>query len=90
MINLFQSEVDPEVFGFTQDASGQNLPTRFAPWRKTNQGGSLYLGAGESSAQLGASDPVIRAVESQGYYLVATRSSRPIDRRRQQWRYAAE
>ena len=80
MINLFQSAVDPEVFGFTHDSTGQNLPDKFAPWRKASQGGSLYLGTGESEAQLGSDDPVVRAVESQGFYLAGTRSIRQTDR----------
>jgi hypothetical protein len=88
MINLFQSAVDPEVFGFTQDTTGQNLPAKFAPWRKSSQGGSLYLGIGESSAQLGSDDPVIRAVQSQGFYLVGTQSRRPENRWNRQWRNA--
>jgi hypothetical protein len=77
MIYLFQSQADSAVFAFTQDAAGQNLPEKYAPWQKSRPGGSLYLGVGESSAQLGSSDPVIRAVESQGYYLVGTPSRRP-------------
>jgi hypothetical protein len=85
MINLFQSDLDPEVFGFTQDATGRNLPGKFAPWRKSSQGASLYLGAGETSAQLGSGDPVIRAVQTQGFYLVGTRSRRTMDRWKQQW-----
>ncbi|HBK09043.1 MAG TPA: hypothetical protein DDZ81_24825 [Acetobacteraceae bacterium] len=72
MISLFQSDANPGVFGFTRDATGQNLPARFAPWRKNPRAGSLFLGAGESSAQVGTGDPVIRAVETQGYYLVGT------------------
>jgi hypothetical protein len=88
MINLFQSDADPEVFGFTQDSTGQNLPDKFAPWRKSSQGGSLYLGTGECSAQLGENDPVIRAVERQGFYVVGTRTQRPVDRWKQNWRYA--
>ena len=70
MISLFQSDATPGVFGFTRDATGQNLPTRFAPWRKNQQASSLFLGAGESSAQVGTGDPVIRAVDAQGFYLV--------------------
>jgi hypothetical protein len=85
MINLFQSAVDPEVFGFTQDANGENLPAKFAPWRKSSRGGSLYLGIGESSAQLGAVDPVIRAVQTQGYYLVEAPSRRPAERWKRHW-----
>jgi hypothetical protein len=88
MINLFQSAVDPEVFGFTRDATGQNLPAQFAPWRKSSQGGSLYLGIGESSAALGSADPVIRAVQTQGFCLVGTQSPRPADRWKRQWRHA--
>jgi hypothetical protein len=77
MINLFQSEVDLEVFGFTRNATGENLPVQFAPWRKVSKGGSLYLGTGEFSAQLGSADPVIRAVQSEGFYLVGARPRRP-------------
>ena len=88
MINLFQSAADPEVFGFTRDATGQNLPEKFAPWRKSDRGGSLYLGIGESSAQLGPADPVVRAVQTQGFYLVGTQSRGPMDRWKRQWRNA--
>jgi hypothetical protein len=88
MINLFQSAVDPEVFGFTRDANGENLPAQFAPWRKSSQGGSLYLGIGESSAELGSVDPVIRAVQNQGFYLVEAQSRRPADRWKRHWRRA--
>lgn len=84
MIKLFQSATDPEVFGFTRDATGENLPAKFAPWRKSDHGGSLYLGIGESSAQLGAGDPVIRAVQTQGFYLVGVRSRTPADRWKRQ------
>jgi hypothetical protein len=88
MLNLFQSVVGPEVFGFTGDATGQNLPEKFAPWRKSSQGGSLYLGIGESSAQLGAGDPVIRAVQTGGFYLVGASTQSPMDRWKRQWRHA--
>ncbi|HEY4171902.1 MAG TPA: hypothetical protein VGM42_02660 [Rhodopila sp.] len=88
MLSLFQSAADPEVFGFTRDATGQNLPEKFTPWRKSTQGGSLYLGIGESSAQLGAGDPVIRAVQTQGFYLVGAPSQSPADRWKRQWRNA--
>jgi hypothetical protein len=88
MINLFQSAADPDVFGFTRDATGQNLPERFAPWRKSSQGGSLYLGIGESSAQLGTDDPVVRAVQTRGFYLVGAPARSPIDRWKRQWRDA--
>jgi hypothetical protein len=88
MINLFQSGVDPEVFGFTQDATGRNLPERFAPWTKSSKGGSLYLGVGESSAQLGSDDPVIRAVQTKGFYLVGAQPRPSTDRWKRQWRNA--
>jgi hypothetical protein len=78
MIYLFQSEADQAVFAFTQDSTGRNLPPKFAPWKNSKQGGSLYLGVGESSAQLGPGDPVLRAVETQGYYLVAAPSRSPM------------
>jgi hypothetical protein len=88
MLNLFQSDLNPEVFGFTRDATGQNLPDKFAPWRKSSKGGALYLGVGESSAQLGSDDPVIRAVQTQGFYLIGAPSRRPMDRWKRQWHNA--
>jgi hypothetical protein len=81
MISLFQSDTNPAVFGFTRDPTGQNLPTDYAPWRKSPGAGSLFLGVGESSAQLGAGDPVIRAMDSNGYYLVGGASRRTRHRR---------
>ena len=86
MINLFQSVVNPEVFGLTLDSTGENLPDKFAPWRKAGNGGSLYLGTGESSDQLGSADPVLRAVESQGFYLAGTRCVWPADQWKRKWR----
>jgi hypothetical protein len=88
MIKLFQSTVDPEIFGFTRDADGANLPARYAPWRKSGQGGSLYLGIGESSAELSTADPVIRAVQTQGFYVVGTQSRRSADQWKRSWRHA--
>ena len=86
MLTLFQSATVPEVLGFTRDATGQNLPEKFAPWRKSTRGGTLYLGIGESSAQLGAEDPVIRAVQTRGFYLVGAPSQSPFDRWKRQRR----
>lgn len=74
MISLFQSDATPGVFGFTRDTTGQNLPSRFAPWRRNQQASSLFLGVGESLAQVGIGDPVIRAVDAQGFYLVGAPS----------------
>jgi hypothetical protein len=87
MINRFQSDLDLEVFGFTRDTTGRNLPEKFAPWRKSSQAASLYLGAGESSAQLGSGDPAIRAVQTHGYYVVGIQSKCPTDRWRRHWRH---
>jgi hypothetical protein len=65
-IYLFWSQADVEVFGFTADVDGQNLPAEFAPWERNGDGACLYAGPGES---LPVSDPVRLAIQSEGFYL---------------------
>jgi hypothetical protein len=74
-IYLFWSETDSEVFGFTANIEGENLPAGFAPWSKSGQGGALYLGPAEDLTALSVSNSVIRAVQRDGFYLGRSCSS---------------
>ena len=68
-LTLFRSTKEPDIFGFTSDPTGHNLPGQFGPWHKAGQGSSAQTYAGNSLEGLALSDPVIRAVEHEGYYL---------------------
>jgi hypothetical protein len=68
-IFLFQSGYDAEVFGFTSDAAGKNLPAEFSPWTRDGEGSAMRIGVGEGLAGAGASAAVIRAVKRDGFYL---------------------
>jgi hypothetical protein len=68
-ISLFRSGKAPDVFGFTADPTGGNLPTEFAPWEMAGSGTAAQSYAGTSLDGLALSDPVIRAVARDGFYL---------------------
>jgi hypothetical protein len=70
---LFFSDTDEDVFAFTSDPEGENLPAEFAPWLKNGDGAALYIGPEDSVT----SNPVLRAVRRDGFYLA--RSARPAD-----------
>jgi hypothetical protein len=66
---LFRSTKEPDMFGFTSDPTGNNIPGQFGPWLKAGEGSSAQTYAGDSLEGLALSDPVIRAVEHEGFYL---------------------
>ena len=66
---MFRSVKEPDVFGFTADASGGNLPGELGPWRRAGVGTAARSYAGGSLDGLASSDPVIKAVERDGFYL---------------------
>jgi hypothetical protein len=68
-ISLFRSTKEPGVFGFTADPTGANLPAEFAPWQRSGSGTAAQAYAGSSLDGLAASDPVVKAVERDGFYL---------------------
>lgn len=60
---LFRSTKDRDVFGFTADPAGANLPAALGPWQ---QAGAGSLGVGLDG--LATFDPVITAVERDGFF----------------------
>ena len=78
-IFLFHSQKDAKVYAVTNDLTGANLPSGFAPWHP--QSGQVIV-AGVDLAAGGQSPDVARALERYGYYLAtapvtATRKARP-------------
>ena len=68
-ISLFRSTKEPDVFGFTADPTGSNLPAELGPWQSAGAGTAATSYAGTSLDGLATSDPVMRAVERDGFYL---------------------
>lgn len=68
-ISLFRSCTEPAVFGFTADPTGCNLPAEFGPWLKAGAGTAAQTYAGDCLDGIALSDPIIRAVDSDGFYL---------------------
>jgi hypothetical protein len=69
LLTLFRSSKQPDVFGFTADPSGSNLPDEFAPWEKAGEGSAAQTYAGGSLDEIASSDPVLKAVEHDGFYI---------------------
>jgi len=64
---LFQSGIEPEVFGLTADAAGLNLPSAFKPWQR--YGNALNVCASKVVTSANSSDTIIRTVQREGFYL---------------------
>jgi len=67
-LHIFQSRKTPELFAFTVDETGQNLPPEDRPWEKA--GNAIPLGTTMAST----SPEIDRQIERDGYALVKGRS----------------
>jgi hypothetical protein len=67
---IFQSRRDPLVVAFSRDASGKNLPRKLGPWAKLD---GAALSVGGEIEEIGSADPVIAAIEEQGFYVGRTK-----------------
>jgi hypothetical protein len=63
---IFQSSKDSDIFGFTTDHTGANLPSQFGPW---NSIGGHALPAGTGIAGVAGSDVIANALMTHGYYV---------------------
>src|ERR1700733_8694892 len=63
-LHILQSRKTPELFGFTVDETGDNLPTEDRPWEKA--GNAIPLGITMAST----SPEIDRQIERNGYALV--------------------
>jgi hypothetical protein len=74
-IYLFWSEWYAEVFGFTSDPKGENLPADLAPWSRNGGGQAIYARPDENQAP----NTVVEAIQRDGFYLARnfSRSASP-------------
>jgi hypothetical protein len=69
-IHLFQSTRELDVFDFTSDKRGANLPADLAPWTRSGEGCAVETGPDIAVlAGGGSSDPVVSAIEHGGFYV---------------------
>lgn len=72
-LHLFHSLAVPNVFGFTQDATGTNLPPEYAPWEHAGEDAVFNIALSQETLVDGIANPICTAVERDGYYLGRTR-----------------
>jgi len=65
MLHIFQSAKMPELYGFTVDATGANLPVQDGPWEIAGNN-ALPLGTTMAST----SPEIAHQIEHNGYALV--------------------
>jgi hypothetical protein len=69
-IHLFKSAREPDVFGFTGDETGNNLPVELGPWTRSGGGAPIETGPGtDALAGIGSSGPMMEAIEKDGFYV---------------------
>jgi hypothetical protein len=72
-LHVFRSISVPELYGFTADAAGANLPVETGPWAAAGE--ELPLG----TAMAAKSPEIDQEIEANGYALVENRrSSQPL------------
>jgi hypothetical protein len=67
-LHIFRSGREPDVFGYTADESGVNLPRGLGPWMRAEKE-PLDVEPDASAPGLGASGPVIARVARDGFYV---------------------
>jgi hypothetical protein len=68
-IHLFRSLKEPDVFGFTGDETGANLPAGFGPWTPAEAGGALETRPADRSIRYGQTGPIFVAIQRDGFYV---------------------
>jgi hypothetical protein len=74
-VALFRSEKDPDVFAFTTDRTGANLPSDFAPWSQTPIQRATRAGLQKSGNGTRLGSAVAQALQRDGICLACTRST---------------
>lgn len=67
-LHIFRSGREPDVFGYTVDERGVNLPKMLGPWMPA-ENGPLEVEPDASAPGIGASAPVVAGVARDGFYI---------------------
>jgi hypothetical protein len=74
-VRLFRSEKEPELFAYTSEQTGANLPSEFAPWIQTPTGPAREAGSQSSKNGNGIGAAIAEAVIRDGFCLTCSRST---------------
>jgi hypothetical protein len=66
----FRSTEEPDLFAFTDDSTGSNLPEELGPWQQSTENISTQVYAVSILDGLASFDPITKAVERYGFYLI--------------------
>lgn len=66
-LHTFRSGKEPDVFAYTGDVTGANLPAELGPWTPCE--GAPEVGPRASLIGVGASGPVFAAIQRDGYWV---------------------
>jgi hypothetical protein len=66
-IFVFRSDKDNDVFGFTGERHGRNLPAEFAPW--TPLGHNEMTVGNKVSGVTGGADAVTKGIARDGFFV---------------------
>jgi hypothetical protein len=72
LVYSFQSGQDSEVYGFTLDSSGSNLPALYAPWHAH---GTHDINPNDGPRIGVSSSDILGGIQRDGYYLVRVKIS---------------
>jgi hypothetical protein len=67
-LHLFRSGKEPDMFGFTPDATGADLPAELAPWTRSGEGVAQQAWPIEGARYIQFA-PIFDAVGHDGYYV---------------------
>jgi hypothetical protein len=66
----FRSAQKPDLFAFTDDLTGSNLPDEFGPWQQSSENVFCQTYTVSILDRFSSSDPIVEAIERYGFYLV--------------------
>jgi hypothetical protein len=67
-IHIFRSHREPDVYGFTLERSGINLPIELAPWTRPDEAGAIDARS-DTLIGIGSCSPVMAAIDRDGFYV---------------------
>jgi hypothetical protein len=65
-ISIFCSAQNAQLFAFTRDATGLNLPREYGPWQHSNDPAMQGVVSGDEGR---VSDAVLLSIDARGFYL---------------------
>jgi hypothetical protein len=73
-VHIFKSQSEGDLYGFTPEPSGDNLPADRGPWAPWSDRGSIQIFEDHPRPRIGINEAdILAAIKSQGFYLINAR-----------------